>query len=177
MRARNHRSGSSGLGVPRQEVGDRALAVSLPVPPTQEHEVPTVFTRIIDGELPGTFVWRDDDVVAFLSINPVAEGHVLVVPRLEVDHWVDLAPEVWNRCCDVARRVGRGIQAAFDPPRVGVVVEGFEVPHVHLHVAPIAPKRKLNFAHAASHVDPDELARAGAAIRDALDGLGEAHGC
>lgn len=137
----------------------------------------SVFTRIIEGEFPGTFVWRDEHAVAFLSINPVADGHTLVVPRVEVDHWIDLDPQVWNHCCDVARRVGRGIHAAFDPPRVGVVVEGFEVPHVHLHVAPIAPRRKLDFAHAASDVDPDELARVGTALRDALSGLGETHGC
>lgn len=137
----------------------------------------TIFTRIIDGELPGEFVWRDDRAVAFLSINPIADGHALVVPRIEVDHWLDLDPATWLHCNDVAQRVGRGIQQAFDPPRVGTMVAGFEVPHVHLHVLQIHTVHDLDFDNAADHVDPDDLARHGAAIRSALDQLGEPHGC
>ena len=65
--------------------------------------MPTIFTRIIDGELPGTFVWRDANAVGFMSINPLAAGHVLVVPTVEVDHWIDLDAELAAHVFEVAR--------------------------------------------------------------------------
>jgi histidine triad (HIT) family protein len=134
--------------------------------------VATVFTRIIDGELPGRFVWRDPDVVAFLSINPITVGHTLVVPRREVDHWLDLDPELWRRCSEVALHVGTAIQRAFDPPRVGQMIAGFEVPHVHVHVLQIGELGDLSFARAARDPDPDEMDAAAQAIRSALSDLG-----
>jgi histidine triad (HIT) family protein len=119
--------------------------------------MPTVFTRIIDGELPGRFVWRDDACVAFLSINPLAVGHALVVPRTEVDHWLDLPPEVAARCFEVARVVGVAQQRAFRPRRVGLAIAGFEVPHTHLHVIPIDDMSDLDFRNADASPDPAEL--------------------
>ena len=77
--------------------------------------MPHVFTRIIDGELPGAFVWRDDRCVAFLSINPLHAGHTLVVPSAEVDHWVDLDDDLAAHLFVVARRSGRSSSDAFDP--------------------------------------------------------------
>jgi len=134
----------------------------------------SVFTRIIDGELPGRFVWSDDVTVAFLSINPITTGHTLVVPRVEVDHWLDLDPAVWTRVADVTRIVGTGIQRAFSPPRVGQMIAGFEVPHVHVHVLPIASEGDLDFAKAAREPDPATLDDAHARIRQALRDLGHA---
>ena len=99
--------------------------------------MPTVFTRIIDGEIPGTFVWRDHECVAFLSINPITPGHVLVVPRAEVDHWLDLDPALNRRLMTVSQTIGQALERAFSPPRIGLLVAGFEIPHVHLHVLPI----------------------------------------
>jgi diadenosine tetraphosphate (Ap4A) HIT family hydrolase len=119
--------------------------------------VPSIFTRIIDGELPGHFVWRDDECVAFLSIAPLREGHALVVPRLEVDHWLDLPPELVAHLMVVAQRIGRAQQAAFNPARVGMIIAGMEVPHTHLHVIPIDREADLNFANARS-AGADELA-------------------
>ena len=132
----------------------------------------SVFTKIIEGELPGRFVWRDDEVVAFLSINPITEGHALVVPRQEVDHWLDLDPELWVRCSEVARIVGEGIQKAFDPPRVGTMIAGFEVPHCHIHVLQIGDLGDLSFANAASDPDPAQMDAAAERIRAALTDLG-----
>ena len=132
----------------------------------------SIFTRIIEGELPGRFVWRDDEVVSFLSINPITVGHALVVPRAEVDHWLDLEPQLWARCSEVARIVGRGIQAAFDPPRVGQMIAGFEVPHAHIHVLQIADLGDLSFAKAAADPDPAEMDDALERIRGALRDLG-----
>ena len=134
--------------------------------------MPTIFTRIIDGELPGRFVWRDEQVVAFLSINPITHGHTLVVPRVEVDHWLDLDADVWSRVSGVSRVVGRAIQTAFDPPRVGTMIAGFEVPHVHVHVLALQQLSDLDFANAATDPDPDDLDAAAAAIRSALRAAG-----
>jgi histidine triad (HIT) family protein len=134
--------------------------------------MPSVFTRIIEGELPGRFVWRDDEVVAFLSINPITTGHTLVVPRVEVDHWIDLDVDLWARCSEVARIVGLGIQKAFDPPRVGQMIAGFEVPHTHIHVLQVNDLGDLSFANAASDPDAAEMDDALERIRAALWDLG-----
>lgn len=128
----------------------------------------TIFTRIIEGDLPGEFVWRDERCVAFLSINPMAPGHTLVVPIEEVDHWIDCSPELAAHLFAVAHRIGRAQQQAFDCERVGLIVAGYEVPHTHVHVLPTTSMGQLSFANAAPSVSPADLAAWGAAIRDAL---------
>ena len=110
----------------------------------------TVFTKIIEGEFPGTFVWRDEQCVAFLSINPMAPGHVLVVPIEEIDHWIDAPPELAAHLFDVAHTIGRAQQAAFDCERIGLIVAGYEVPHTHVHVIPTSSMAQLSFANAAA---------------------------
>jgi histidine triad (HIT) family protein len=132
--------------------------------------MPSVFTRIIDGELPGRFVHRDERCVAFLSINPLKPGHVLVVPRVEVEHWVDLDAEVWLHLNQVAQRLGQALQRAYDPVKVGVILAGMEVPHVHIHLVPIDHERDLNFANADPNPSPEALDLAAETIRTALDG-------
>jgi len=134
--------------------------------------MPTIFTRIIDGELPGTFLWRDEHCVVFLSINPMAHGHALVVPRAEVDHWVDLDDDLCDHLFRVARHVGRAQEAAFGCEKVGVIIAGYEVPHVHIHVVPTNDIGELSFAAAAPSVDREDLDRAAAAIRDELSRRG-----
>ena len=130
--------------------------------------MPTIFTRIIEGELPGRFVWRDDVCVAFLSIAPLTTGHTLVVPRAEVDHWIDLDPDVNAHLMRVAQQVATAQQAAFSPERVGLIIAGLEVPHVHLHVVPIDGMADLDFANADAGADPDALDAAATALRAAL---------
>lgn len=125
----------------------------------------TVFTKIIDGEIPGTFVWRDDRCVAFMSINPMATGHVLVVPIEEVDHWMDASPELTAHLFSVTRTIGLAQRDAFGCERVGVIVAGYEVPHTHVHVIPTNDMSELSFANAAASVDRDELEAAAEAIR------------
>lgn len=132
----------------------------------------SVFTKIIDGELPGRFVWKDDRAVAFLSINPITTGHTLVVPRQEVDHWLDLDDDLWLHLNRVTKDVGEALQRAFDPPRVGTMIAGFEVPHCHIHVLQIADLGDLSFANAATDPDAGEMDRAAEAIRGALRELG-----
>lgn len=135
--------------------------------------MPTIFTRIINGEIPGTFVHRDEQCVAFLSINPLAHGHTLVVPIAEVDHWVDLPDDLAAHLFAVAHRIGRAQQAAFNPERVGVIVAGYEVPHTHIHVVPTNHMSELDFSNAAAHADRDQMDSAAAAIRLALQAQGE----
>ncbi|WP_314038050.1 HIT family protein [Dietzia sp. CH92] len=96
----------------------------------------TVFSKIIAGELPGRFVWKDPEVVAFLTIAPVAPGHTLVVPRAEVDKWTDLEPALLARLNEVAQAVGRAVLSGFGAERAGYLIAGFEVPHTHIHVFP-----------------------------------------
>ncbi len=134
----------------------------------------TIFTRIIEGELPGRFVWKDEQCVGFLSINPLQPGHVLVVPRVEVDHWLDLAPELTAHLTQVAQIIGQAQQAVFNPVKVGLMIAGLEVAHVHLHVVPIRGVHDLDFANAAKNPDPAELDRAAERLRAQLKKMGRA---
>ena len=134
--------------------------------------MPTVFTRIITGEWPGTFVWRDEICVGFLSINPMAQGHSLVVPIAEVDHWIDLDADTADHLFRVAHAIGRAQQRAFGCERVGLIIAGYEVPHTHLHVVPTNHLSELSFANAAASVDRGDLERAANAIIAALGELG-----
>ena len=120
--------------------------------------MPSIFTRIIDGEIPGRFVWRDDTCAAFMDVRPLNRGHVLVVPIAEVDHWVDLDSETVARLMAVAHRVAAAQQAAgLVPDRVGLMIAGFEVPHVHVHVVPVSTMAHLDFSNADTRPDPNDL--------------------
>ena len=99
--------------------------------------MPTVFTSIIKGDLPSHPIWRDDECAAFLSINPITDGHCLVVPIQEVDHWIDVPLSTTGRLLEVASLIGRSQMEAFQPNRIGQMIAGFEVAHTHLHVLPI----------------------------------------
>lgn len=134
----------------------------------------TIFSRIIRGELPGTFVWRDEAVAAFMSINPLARGHVLVVPVAPVDQWINADAELSARLFEVARFIGIAQDAAFACERVGLVVAGYEVPHAHVHVIPTNSMSQLSFANAASSFDPADLEAAAEAIRTQLRANGHA---
>jgi histidine triad (HIT) family protein len=132
----------------------------------------TIFTRIIDGELPGRFVWRDDECVAFLSIAPLRPGHTLVVPRAEVDHWLDLPTTLTQHLMGVAHEIGLAQMDAFEPARVGLIIAGLEVPHTHVHVVPIEAERDLNFANADIAAPGDALDAAATELRAALRARG-----
>ena len=132
----------------------------------------SIFTRIIDGELPGRFVWRDEKAVAFLTINPLNPGHALVVPRREVDHWLDLEPELLAHLTRVSHTVAKAIQQAFRPTKVGWIIAGLEVPHVHIHLIPIDKLEDLSFARAEKNPDPKMMDDAAARLRKALRDAG-----
>jgi histidine triad (HIT) family protein len=114
----------------------------------------TIFTRIIDGEIPGRFVWRDDQVVAFLPIAVLAPGHTLVVPIEPVDHWIDVDDDLNAHLWTVAKIIGGALQEAFQPSRVGVLVVGEEVPHTHVHLVPFHELGQMSFANVDASPDP-----------------------
>lgn len=133
----------------------------------------TVFTMIMNGDIPGRFVWKDERCVAFLTINPLRPGHTLVVSREEVDHWLDLDGDLLSHLTGVSQSIGKALQHAFQPRKVGVIIAGLEVPHVHLHLVPIQDEiRDLDFANADPDPDPAELDDAADKIRTALRELG-----
>jgi histidine triad (HIT) family protein len=123
---------------------------------------PSVFTRILRGELPGRFVTRTDTVAAFLSIAPVIPGHVLVVPVEQVDDWTELDDALRSELMSTAARIGRAVRRAYDAPRAALIIAGFEVPHAHLHVFPAWDMAGLDFGLAdpnASAASLDEAQR------------------
>jgi len=132
----------------------------------------TIFTKIIEGAIPGTFVHRDDLCVAFMTINPITDGHLLVVPIAEVDEWTDLSAETAAHLFAVAHRLGKGLKAAFDCARVGMIIAGYEVDHCHIHLIPTSSMSDLNFANAATSVERERLEVNAARIMAALSNQG-----
>ncbi|OAA28290.1 HIT family hydrolase, diadenosine tetraphosphate hydrolase [Frankia sp. EI5c] len=132
----------------------------------------SVFTRIINGELPGRIVYSDEVSVAFLSIAPVRPGHTLVVPRLEVDHWIDLPDDVVRSVWSAAATVGRAIDTVFRPRRVAAMLAGLEVPHTHVHLFPIDSESQMSFSLADPDPDPAMMDDVAERLRAALAGKG-----
>lgn len=128
----------------------------------------SVFTRIIDGEIPGRFVWSDEICVAFLSANPLSPGHTLVVPRQEVAQWTEAGDALLAHLITVARTIGVAIQDEWNVPRVGLLAQGFEVPHLHLHVWAARGPEDFDLAEAETDPDPAMMDDAAARIRARL---------
>lgn len=110
----------------------------------------TLFTKIINGDLPGRFVWSDETCVAFLTIDPVTEGHTMIVSREEIVQWTDADAKTWAHLQSVAQIIARAQQAEWEAPRVALMLEGFEVPHLHVHVWA---------ARSAADVEPHKIMR------------------
>ncbi|HVE95773.1 MAG TPA: HIT family protein [Pseudonocardiaceae bacterium] len=132
----------------------------------------TVFSRIIKGEVPGHFVWSDERCVAFLTIAPLRPGHTLVVPRREIDQWTDADDDLVAQLMMVAKQIGAAQKNAFDAPRAGLMIAGFEVPHFHVHVFPTWGIDDFDFGNADHDPDPAELDTAADALRTALRAAG-----
>ncbi len=138
--------------------------------------MPTIFSRIIDGEIPGRFVWQDEHCVAFLSASPMTPGHTLVVSRQEVDEWTEASPELISHVSVVAQSIAQAQQAEWDCPRVGLLAQGFEVPHLHVHVWATFTPADYSFRHADRDPDPEMMDDAAARLRAQLRSAGhEAH--
>ncbi|MCM4083448.1 HIT family protein [Paractinoplanes hotanensis] len=133
----------------------------------------SLFSRIIAGELPGRFVWQDDEVVCFLTIAPLRPGHTLVVPRREIDKWTDLPGELLGKVMSVAQVIGQAVERAWDAPRSGLAIAGFEVLHCHVHVTPIWDMTDLELSNIKPETVAAELDQAAVRLRAALRDLGQ----
>lgn len=123
----------------------------------------TIFTKIIRGDIPCHKIAEDESHFAFLDINPIAEGHTLVVPKKETDYFFDLSEDEIHQVMNFAKKVARGIDKALDPLRTGVIVQGLEVPHAHVHLVPLYSKTQpmaLGHNVSVSEERMEELARA-----------------
>ncbi|MDP5228413.1 MULTISPECIES: HIT family protein [Arthrobacter] len=132
----------------------------------------SLFTKIINGEIPGRFVWREPDVVAFLTIGPLAPGHTLVVPVQEVDRWTDADPEILSKAVLVAQKIGKVQVEAFGSARAGLLVAGYEVEHLHVHVWPSNSMADYDFGSVDNNPDPAELDANAETIREGLRAAG-----
>ena len=131
--------------------------------------MPTLFTRIINREIPGRFIYEDEKCVAFLTIEPLSPGHTLVVPRAEVNHWINLDADTLSHLMSIAQRIGRAIEKTYAPTKVGLMIAGLEVPHVHIHVTQMNDVSDLDFAQANRSATDEELDEAAEALQAALD--------
>ncbi len=131
--------------------------------------MPTLFTRILNGDILGTFVYRDEVCAAFMSINPLADGHVLVIPVEEVDHWINLSPAQVQHLFAVSHRISQALESAFTCERVGMIIAGYEVNHCHIHLIPTQTIGQFNFANAADSVERTILEQHAQRIIQALE--------
>ena len=129
--------------------------------------MPSIFTRIIDGEIPCHKVAEDDRFLAFLDINPLREGHTLVIPKLEVDKFFELPVEVLAGIMPFAQSVAKKIAAVVPCDRIGLSVIGLEVPHAHVHLIPIDSVRDMEFSRPKLKPSQEELASIAERIRNA----------
>ncbi|WP_136090093.1 HIT family protein [Auritidibacter ignavus] len=132
----------------------------------------TVFTRVINGEIPGRFVWKDERCVGFLSIGPMAPGHTLVVPREEVDVWTDADPDLLQHLITVAQNIGAVMPKTFNAVRAGLMIAGYEIPHLHLHVWPSSSLEDFDLDKVDNNPEPAEMDQAAEKLRAALVAAG-----
>lgn len=129
--------------------------------------MPGLFSRIISGEIPSFKILENDLFYSFLDINPIAQGHTLVIPKVEIDYFFDLADQELSQILTFAKPIAKAIEAAVDCKRVGIMVAGLEVPHAHLHLVPISGTSELNFANAKA-ADAVDLEKTANLIRQQL---------
>lgn len=124
----------------------------------------SVFTKIIKGEIPAHKIYEDEQVLAFLDIHPINPGHTLLVPKKQVDHLWDLDEAEYHHIWDVAKQLASHIQQTLEPKRVGVIVEGFGVPHAHIHLIPLIHGNDIK-KHQDLEAEPDHEALAAIALK------------
>lgn len=107
----------------------------------------TIFTKIINGEIPCYKIAEDDDFIAFLDINPNAKGHTLCVPKREVDKLFDLEDDLYLKLMLFSKKVAKALEKVISCNRVGMAVVGLEVPHTHVHLIPINEMKEMTFSH------------------------------
>lgn len=128
----------------------------------------SLFTKIVQGEIPCHKIAESDDFLAFLDIFPLQKGHTLVIPKKEVDHFFDLEENLLSRIMVFAQKVAKAIQATIPCERIGIAVIGLEVPHAHVHLIPINKMNDMNFENEKLKLSQEELSKIAAAIRAKL---------
>ncbi|MBO8456230.1 MAG: HIT family protein [Bacteroidetes bacterium] len=134
--------------------------------------MPTIFTKIAKGEIPSYKVAENDDFYAFLDINPLTQGHTLVIPKnVENDYIFNLDDDTYLGLCAFAKKVAKALKAAVPCKRIGVAVLGMEVPHVHIHLVPLQTEQDLDFRKKKLELTPEEFSRTAAAILEEYEKL------
>lgn len=128
----------------------------------------SIFTKIIKGEIPAHKIYEDEHCIAILDIHPQAEGHSLIIPKQQIDHIWDLPDDIYHHLWDVAKTIETKVKQVFNPPRVGIAVEGFGVPHVHIHIIPLYSVEDFKRSQDVS-AEPDHQALARVADKLRLD--------
>ena len=131
----------------------------------------SIFTRILAGELPGHFVWKDEVCFAIMTIQPIRAGHVIVIPNAEINHWDDVPPTTAAYLMQVSQHIAKAIKANVVCKRVGVMVVGLEVPHTHIHLIPADSPADFDFKHA-KPLPQEELAAMATKLRASLTAAG-----
>jgi len=133
--------------------------------------VSSIFTRIINGEIPGHFIWEDELCISIMTIMPIRDGHCMVIPKQEVDHWDDVPEETARHLMTVSQKVAKAVKAVVPCRRIGVSIVGIEVPHTHIHLMPMDTTADMDFKNA-REVSPEQLADTAAKIRQVLTDQG-----
>ena len=132
---------------------------------------PSIFTRIINGEIPCHKVYEDDDFIAFLDIHPLHDGHTLVIPKQQIDHIWDLPDDIYADLWVKSKLIATKLQLAIGTKRVGMVVEGFGVPHAHVHLIPIdSPAELKKVQNMEEEPDHEKLSNIAERIKGRIDG-------
>jgi histidine triad (HIT) family protein len=129
----------------------------------------SIFTRIIQGEIPCYKIYEDDDYFAFLDIHPLAKGHTLVIPKKETDYIFDLEDEILKGMMVVSKKIARALDRVMDCKRVGVAVLGLEVPHAHIHLVPINDLYDIEFSRPKLELTQEEFQEIASRIVGAMD--------
>ena len=132
----------------------------------------SIFTRIINGEIPSYKVAEDENYYAFLDINPLSKGHTLVVPKIEVDYIFDLDTDTYSGLWDFTRKLSTAVERTVDCKRIGLVVLGLEVPHAHVHIVPMNNEGDVDFRKPKLKLSAEEFEELRLAIADSFNSLG-----
>ena len=128
----------------------------------------SIFTRIVQGEIPSYKIAETDDCYAFLDINPLSKGHTLVIPKKEVDYVFDLDEDTYRSLFSFAKKVGVAIESVIECKRIGIIVYGLDVPHAHVHLIPITKSSDMNFSSPKLELSKDEFQDIAGKIRQAF---------
>jgi len=131
--------------------------------------MPSIFTKIINREIPAHIVAEDDQHIAFLDIMPLVKGHLLVVPKQEVDYIYDLEDELYSSLHLFAKKVAKAQESVIKCTRIGVAVIGLEVPHVHIHLVPLRSMDDINFSRPKLKLEKEEMEEIASKIKLAFD--------